>query len=113
MHGPQLKPNILDEINADTTNAASNPPIEGLKNAQYVSETDDAVLEDEVRSLGRSTPQGAHRKACRMACTGALGWALLTWCTAHLGVVACLRARRVDGWHSSWAPRGRARCRIL
>lgn len=79
LHGPQLKPNILDEINADTTNAASNPPIDGLKNARYVSDTDDAVLEDEVRILGSSMPQSTHRKARRVACPAALARALLTW----------------------------------
>lgn len=90
LHDPQLKPNILDEINADTTNAASNPPIDGLKSARYVSDTDTAVLEDEVRRLGSSAAQGAHETASRAACRALHGWrgqcypgaanlVLLTW----------------------------------
>ena len=43
----QLKPNILDEINNDPTASASNPPVDGLKAGQFVSESDHVVLEDE------------------------------------------------------------------
>ena len=47
----QLKPNILEEINKDATAGATHPPVEGLRNAAFVSDSDTMVIEDEVLRL--------------------------------------------------------------
>ena len=54
-----MKPNILDEINYDATAGPANPPVEALKSARLVSESDTIVLED-VRGFNNSGIDGFH-----------------------------------------------------